>query len=391
MTSNDELVACLQRQGTLRTPKVLEAFHAVDRRRFLGSEATEADAYMNSPVRCGFKTTVGGVSYAAETVHLSAPYIYARVAEAMELEPGMSFLNVGAGIGYFSSIIAHILGKTSAVHGIEIRADLCEAAQALADEFSATTPAARMTFVAGNAFHLNLGTNMLYDRIYVGGGVPNHTAQFFKRLVRPGGILMGPFSDELRKWVVPKPGEPEPRETRLMGVRFTPMEPAEDSGIAWANDGGDIVISAAVWAPKLNHFRDAKPSFRAAVTAIMMLDARPGPASFPRHLGTFMWHHIFSFCPRNWFDAEPSEVDRLRLELESERHARLALQEQLERVESERDQAMTLCSIMRSRLMQITRAQVRRNETEGLERVVPGDGAMHSESDASDSDEDRIF
>ena len=59
-------------------------------------------------------------------IHISAPHIYGSAIEALDLVPNssISFLNIGSGTGYISSIAAHVLGPDSLNYGTEINAAL---------------------------------------------------------------------------------------------------------------------------------------------------------------------------------------------------------------------------------------------------------------------------
>jgi protein-L-isoaspartate O-methyltransferase len=64
-------------------------------------------------------------------IHISAPHIYGTVLEALDIQPSMSFLNIGNGTGYLTALVSVILGRTGQCTGIELYDDVVtHAAQA---------------------------------------------------------------------------------------------------------------------------------------------------------------------------------------------------------------------------------------------------------------------
>lgn len=93
---NDELVDNLVDADYIKTPLVEKVFRAVDR----------ADYYLPDQRESAYKD----LAWRHEHLHMSAPCIYSEVMEALQLEPGLSFLNLGSGTGYLSTMVGLILG-----------------------------------------------------------------------------------------------------------------------------------------------------------------------------------------------------------------------------------------------------------------------------------------
>lgn len=93
---NDDLIDNLVEADCIKTATVESAFRAVDRASYY------VKAYRD--------TAYKDVAWKHGNLHLSAPCIYSEVMEALKLEPGLSFLNLGSGTGYLSTMVGLILG-----------------------------------------------------------------------------------------------------------------------------------------------------------------------------------------------------------------------------------------------------------------------------------------
>jgi protein-L-isoaspartate(D-aspartate) O-methyltransferase len=286
-TTNAALCDILKSDNLIPSPAIERAFRAIDRGTFLTNSNY---AYDNRPVKEGL-------------LHLSAPYIYARAIEELELvarkrsaDKGITVLNVGSGTGYFSSLIAHVLGRTGSVHGVEVNLRLVEHAnkQVAALELQGM---ADIQFVCGNCFQL-CPAERQYDRVYVGAGAKNSMLPFMLELLAPGGILVGPFDGKLLKIVKVRPLDsagiarrmnrrrrPETdrpvalnlsvsgaqyHTTTLSHVSFSPLQssvPAKNRG----KDSG-IRFSERVWSP--DGHQKFPDRFREAVNTVLMTSLR---------------------------------------------------------------------------------------------------------------------
>lgn len=97
---NDDLVDNLVESTYISNPLIEKIFRAVDRADYYLPECRD-DAYKD-------------VAWKYGNLHLSAPCIYSEVMESLKLKAGLSFLNLGSGTGYLSTMAGLILGKSTA-------------------------------------------------------------------------------------------------------------------------------------------------------------------------------------------------------------------------------------------------------------------------------------
>lgn len=60
--------------------------------------------------------------------------------EGLELKPGLSFLNIGSGTGYFSTLVGLLIGSSGVNHGIEVHPYVMEYAIKKLGQFIENSP-----------------------------------------------------------------------------------------------------------------------------------------------------------------------------------------------------------------------------------------------------------
>ena len=108
-----ELVESLKQAGVLKTPRIISAFLANDRNKFVPA-GFEADAYVDAPLPIGEGQTI------------SQPYTVAFMMELLDPRLGQKILDIGLGSGWTAGILAHIVGEQGKVWGLEIIPELFE-------------------------------------------------------------------------------------------------------------------------------------------------------------------------------------------------------------------------------------------------------------------------
>ncbi|MDQ5844802.1 MAG: protein-L-isoaspartate(D-aspartate) O-methyltransferase [Acidobacteriota bacterium] len=190
------MVDRLREYYQIRDSKVLEAMRAVPRHAFV-PEALQGRAYGDHALPISANQTI------------SQPFIVARMTELLEINSDSRVLEIGAGSGYQTAVLAKIAGQ---VYAIERIADLAREAQTRIRQlgiYNATVKCFDGT--------LGWASNAPYDAILVAAGGPNVPEPLVAQL-KIGGRLVVPVGDS--------------RESqRLVRVIKTPTGPKhEDHG-----------------------------------------------------------------------------------------------------------------------------------------------------------------
>ena len=185
----------------VRDARTLQALREVPRHRFV-PPALVTQAYDDHPLPIGHGQTI------------SQPYIVAFMTEALGLKGGETVLEVGAGSGYQSAVLARIAAR---VFGIEIVDPLAREAK----ERMAVLGYRNVEIRAGDGY-LGWPEHAPFDAILVAAAAPR-VPEPLKRQLKDGGRLILPVGDHVQELrIVTRRGETF-EERNVLAVQFVPM------------------------------------------------------------------------------------------------------------------------------------------------------------------------
>jgi protein-L-isoaspartate(D-aspartate) O-methyltransferase len=167
------MVERLRDHYQIRDLKVLEAMRTVPRHNFV-PEALQSRAYGDHALPISASQTI------------SQPYIVARMTELLEVDSGSKVLEIGAGSGYQTAVLARVAGQ---VYSIERIAELAREAQSRIRQlgiYNATVKCFDGT--------LGWAANAPYDAILVAAGGPGIPEPLIAQL-KVGGRLVVPIGE----------------------------------------------------------------------------------------------------------------------------------------------------------------------------------------------------
>ncbi len=183
MLNNDELVDYLVRHRKLRTPSIIAAFQAVDRKDFVCPE-TRSWAYEDYPLSIGYDATI------------SQPTTVAFMLEKLDPQAGEKILDIGSGSGWTTALLAQIVGAKGSVHGVEIIPELVEFGNKNLKKYGLTNAAIVQAEKA-----LGLKDRAPFDKILVSASIDQVPEEIMAQLV-VGGTLVIPIKtaiDQVKK------------------------------------------------------------------------------------------------------------------------------------------------------------------------------------------------
>jgi protein-L-isoaspartate(D-aspartate) O-methyltransferase len=105
------LVEELKMAGVLKSPQVVKTLLDIDRKDFVRKEDKDS-AYENFPLSIGYGQTI------------SQPLTVVFMLELLELQEGNKVLDVGAGSGWTTALLAKLVGEKGKIYGTEVIPEL---------------------------------------------------------------------------------------------------------------------------------------------------------------------------------------------------------------------------------------------------------------------------
>ncbi|BAJ30485.1 MULTISPECIES: protein-L-isoaspartate O-methyltransferase [Kitasatospora] len=193
----DALVQDLRGKGAVRTDAVARALREVPRHLFVSGHYGPGGFTAVDPEQPTPETLAIVYSDRGLTTHVpddtsgtssstSQPSIVAKMLEAADLHPGMDVLEIGAGTGWNSALIAHITGGP--VTAVEHSEPVATEARAALER--AAVPGVRVHTGDG---YLGYPSNGYFDRIIVTCGIAGIPPAWLDQLT-PNGMILAPLA-----------------------------------------------------------------------------------------------------------------------------------------------------------------------------------------------------
>ncbi|MBM3648752.1 MAG: protein-L-isoaspartate(D-aspartate) O-methyltransferase [Alphaproteobacteria bacterium] len=178
--------------GQVDDPRIVAAFAAVPRERFVGPGPWQVYAQgggyietpSDDPIFIYQDVLVGLAS--DRGLNNGQPSLHVRCLAALQPRAGETAVHIGAGTGYYTALLAELVGPTGSVVGYEVESDLAR---------RAAVNLSSLTNVTVHHRSACEGPIETCDVIYVNAGA-THPLDTWLDALRPGGRLLLPLTPD---------------------------------------------------------------------------------------------------------------------------------------------------------------------------------------------------
>lgn len=201
-----QLIDSLIKEGWLKTPKIIEAFRKIKRTDFLPEDSQDL-AELNEALPIGYGQTI------------SQPLVVAFMLEQLQPQSGDKILDIGAGSGWTTALLAELVGDKGKVVAIEVIPELKEFGEKNIAKYNFIKKG-QVEFILADGSQ-GCKKEAPFDKILASAAVQTEVPLEWKKQLKIGGRIVTPIGSSI--WLLVKKSATEFEEREYPGFAFVPL------------------------------------------------------------------------------------------------------------------------------------------------------------------------
>ncbi len=207
MTEYNKLIEKLIQEEVLKTPEIIQAFQEIKREDFLPLDAKSL-ASLDTALPIGYGQTI------------SQPFVVAFMIERLGPLSDQKILDIGAGSGWTTALLAHIVGKQGRVVALEVIPELAEFGTKNVATYNFIEKGV-VRFLCANGSH-GYAPEAPYDGILVSASLSKkEIPSSWSEQLKKEGTIVAPIQESI--WTFTKKTEGFFEEQEYPGFVFVPF------------------------------------------------------------------------------------------------------------------------------------------------------------------------